>query len=477
MDVLIVSGERSGDLLAGELIGELQSLFSYGLDISAIGSPHTRAQGVRYLVDHTHFAMIGMDASSSMQWLRILDQLSPIVARDPPKIFVGVMHSIFNLLLVERLPSNTLKVLIEPPETWGWDVQRWFKWLTAAPALALRLCPMFLRTTIISKSSWLRKAYWFSKASFVFARRGELCLKYFDCLVCCTRMTQDTYEQLRRRKGGLGGWIVYVGQPALDIKVREGAESHIRGTMNVPQDAHILGIFPGSRKAIIRLLLPEMLKAANELLSERRDVVSVVHVADGRFAETIIQIMREHSSDWMQCGRMLHTGQPDQDLLASCSHAILSSGTVTLRAACLGIPATVAYTLLGYNKRWFRWLAGRIVVRKKVPRHLRTARSLAHGEEPSGHDLVPFALPNDILRFDSSWLSDELPYTECVLDHFRSDEIAQDVRSKLPVGPYGGVLPKLPDGMVKHIRLGARRGGNRPPMQLAARIIRDMLGQ
>jgi len=115
----------------------------------------------------------------------------------------------------------------------------------------------------------------------------------------------------------------------------------------------------------------------------------------------------------------------------------MSSGTVTLQAACLGARGTVTYTLQ------HRWLVDKLV--QHVP---------VRGE------LMPYALPNVILACQGA-AAEERPYEELIYERFRGPLIAESILAKLPPAPYRPEAhPMLDEEMVERIRAAVTAGPN-----------------
>jgi lipid-A-disaccharide synthase len=128
--------------------------------------------------------------------------------------------------------------------------------------------------------------------------------------------------------GRLGLRSDYVGHPLVDRGPSPGRAA-ARARLGLPQDARVLGIFPGSRAQEIRRLWVPFRDAALQLLREGRcDRVVVAGTADGSYPDPgPAQIVREDPAS----------------LFAAADAALAKSGTTTLEAALADTPMVVAY--------------------------------------------------------------------------------------------------------------------------------------
>jgi lipid-A-disaccharide synthase len=106
---------------------------------------------------------------------------------------------------------------------------------------------------------------------------------------------------------------------------------------------------PGSRRAEVRMLLPAMLKAANQLKLDGWQVVLLK-------APTIDRSYLEQANG----GEALPVSLVDGDahnLLHAADAGVIASGTATLEAALLGCPHVILYRF-----SWLTYLIARLVI-------------------------------------------------------------------------------------------------------------------
>jgi len=440
LDLLISTGERSGDELSAAIVSHIQSEKQYNLDISAIAGPGTFISGVRSLFDFTEFATLGLDLKGIQLWKVVLDRIIPIIKADPPRVFLGITNHLFNYIVASHLPPKTHRIMISPPEIWAWQASRVTRALGAIGAL--------VGGARASSSGWARALY-FEGA------RGEACFDCFDDLLCMTPMNMMAYTRLQEKLRAPTN-VQFIGHPLAESN-RTGKQQNtaavVRDRLGVKADCHLLSVFPGSRRGTIKRILPTMLEAITEVISTRKDIQCVVNVADGRFESEIMEQVikaRERISEPM---RIVTSGTSAEDMLIASSHALLASGTITLKAACLGVVGTVGYAMRG------QCLRDVLITRGKTKR----------GED------VPFSLPNIILAATGLPL-DECPYQEYTLDSFKSGEIAEDISRKLPTSSYvSAAHPTLDSKLVAQIRSQLSHDNGKTALELACKYVNEWL--
>jgi lipid-A-disaccharide synthase len=151
--------------------------------------------------------------------------------------------------------------------------------------------------------------------------------------------------------GRYGMRVDFVGHPLLDtLSGHQGGE-------NGPAAGTIrrIGLLPGSRPAEVRALLPPLLETAVRLQQTYRDglefVLPVAPTIENRW-------ISEMAGPYLDRGLPLALAAGDsRQALASCHHALVASGTVTLEAAILGIPMVILYKISPVNY----WIAKRLI--------------------------------------------------------------------------------------------------------------------
>jgi lipid-A-disaccharide synthase len=157
------------------------------------------------------------------------------------------------------------------------------------------------------------------------------------------------FEPRLYRQAGVA--VEFVGHPLLDVLADVPERSAARRLLDVPEDATLVGLLPGSRREEIERMLPAMRRAAADIARQRADVRFMLGRAPTVDAEAVDRHVAGTPAIQVVCGRT-------HELMRSADLLLVTSGTATLEAALLGTPMIV-----GYRPSWATELMGRLLVR------------------------------------------------------------------------------------------------------------------
>lgn len=166
-------------------------------------------------------------------------------------------------------------------------------------------------------------------------RRARSVVASADCLLTPFPQALPAYQ-------ALGAKAAFVGHPLVD---------HLapRAELAQPSDeAPLIALLPGSRWTEIRLLLPILLRTA-ERLAHRMPTVRFALARAATVPEAVIE------SHLAGCAVPVEVFTDPADALQHASLALVTSGTVTLEAALLGVPMIVVYRVSTANYWYYRW--------------------------------------------------------------------------------------------------------------------------
>jgi len=310
--ILIVAGEASGDLHGASLAAELKSVAG-DVELIGIGGDKMASQGVRLGFHVRDLAVVGI-----VEVLAILPRLyhayrwlMRVLREAPPDVVVLIDYAEFNLFFAGRVRKKGIPVVFYiSPQVWAW-------------------------------------------------RRGRVrrIARNVDEMVVILPFERDFY-----RKHGVK--VSFVGHPLIEqLAPRPENPEKPDG-----KETFVVGWMPGSRDSEVGRLLPVMSKAAAILEDHaRQKILHVVPVAPGMSPEKISQAFSaEGVSVETHPGNAL-------EAMGRCDLIILASGTATLQAALLGIPAIIVYkvsffsALLGWLLIRVPWIGlANIVAGKEV---------------------------------------------------------------------------------------------------------------
>ena len=293
--LMIVAGERSGDILGAELARALRERLP-DLKLFGCGGEAMHEAGVDTVVDAHRLAMMGITEviSGLPRAYRALHALVAEAERRRPQLAVLIDFPDFNLRLAKRLKQRGIRVVyFVSPQVWAWRKGR--------------------------------------------LRQLKACIEKMLCIF-------DFEEEIYRNAGVP---VEYVGHPMLDRP--EIAEPGVsRGEFFARAALHpalpLIALLPGSRESEVRYILPGLIYAAKELHRRRPDrwrqfVVPVAPTLDPAIVKTRLEKSGADASGIRVLTNATH------DVLRYADAAVVASGTATLETALLGCPMVVVYRL------------------------------------------------------------------------------------------------------------------------------------
>ncbi len=297
----MVAGETSGDLLASLVIPGLQQRWP-SLRMTGIGGPRMQQSGF--------VSWWPMEKLSVRGYVEVLKHYREIVAirrqlktrllDARPDIFIGIDAPDFNLDLARDLRQAGLKtVQFVCPSVWAWRANRLHK----------------IRDSV-------------------------------DHVLCIFPFEPDLLS-----RHGIAA--TFVGHPLANLIPEQADKAAARTQLDLPQQARVLAVLPGSRKDEIKHLLPRFLAAVELLRQQQPDVLAVLPVAPG-MTGLVNDIARQFPG-----ARHLKIIQGQSHaVMAAADVAMVASGTATLEAALFKCPMVIAYAM--------PWISWQIIERKRL---------------------------------------------------------------------------------------------------------------
>ena len=372
--VLLVAGEASGDLHGGHLV---QALLQQRPDLAVIGvgGGQLRAAGMDVRIDVAELSAAGLVeivASIPRHW-RVMRWLKRRMDQQPPVAVVLVDYPGFNQLVARQAHRRGIPVFFYiAPQVWAWGRGR-----------ARRMAGFIDRLAVI---------FPFEEAIF------------------------NAYGRPFAR---------YVGHPLLDgLRVSRPplATRHQHG---LSAEQPLLVVMPGSRRSEIRLLLPQLLRAAALLKADGWQAVLLR-------APTVDEAFLCRAAGLASLPLPVIEGDA-YNLMAAADVGLVSSGTATLEAALLGCPPVIVYRF-----SWLTYWLARLVIGRRSMGLPNVILGRAVFPELVQRDLRPDALVRQV-----QWLHANRVALEPELAQLRSrmgtpgasQRAAQELLNLLPAPP------------------------------------------
>ncbi len=283
-ELLIITGEDSGDLYGGNLAKEIHKL-SPDMKISGVGGRNMRSAGVDIFCDVADISVVGF-------W-EVIEKL-------------GLIRRLYRQV-IEKLDKGNIKgvVLIDYP---GFN-------LKIAKAAKERGIPVFY---YISPQVWAWKK-----------GRVKTIKKCVDKMIVILPFEKEFY-----RREGID--VEFVGHPLLEVINPSLDKSKICRELGIDSNQLIIGILPGSRKKEIAYMLPAILEASKHIKGKYPSARFLLPLSPSISVGQGFSLASEYSYI-----KIIKGG--NYDVMKASDLLITKSGTSTLEAAIIGTPMIIVY--------------------------------------------------------------------------------------------------------------------------------------
>lgn len=288
--IAIVAGEASGDQLASHLIAALKARLP-DASFCGIGGPKMSALGFDAWWPMEKLAVMGyVEVLKRYREISgIRRQLKARLLQDPPDVFIGVDAPDFNLGLEADLKARGVTTIhYVSPSIWAWRGQRIYK-IAKAVHRVLALFPM----------------------------------------------EPPLYE-----KEGIP--VTYVGHPMADQIPLQTSKKEVRAKLNLPLEAPIYALLPGSRQSELEYMADTFVQTAKLIHQQQPRAIFLVPLAT-RETRLLFE-MAMYRQEASQLPFRLLFGHA-QDALGAADVSLVASGTATLEAALIKRPMVITYKL------------------------------------------------------------------------------------------------------------------------------------
>ncbi len=284
---MIVAGEASGDMHGANLVREMLNLDPM-LNFYGIGGNRLRKEGVDLLANASDMAVVGLTevVSKLGSILKIMGMMKRSLDERRPDLVILIDYPDFNIPLAKAAKKRGIKVFYYiSPQVWAW-----------------------------------RKS-----------RIGQI-KKTVSKMAVILPFEVETYRQK-------GFEVNYVGHPLLDMVKLNYSKQESRKKFGLSENEITIGILPGSRTSEVRILMPELLQAAQILKREMPDLQFVLPLADTLEETSVTEIISGFNV------KVKVVSGHTYDVISCADLALVASGTATLETALLGIPMIIVYKI------------------------------------------------------------------------------------------------------------------------------------
>ena len=348
--VMIVSGEPSGDLHASHVARRLTALCP-DITLFGMGGDWMEKASVSLDFHIRDSAVMGFaDVITVLPiFLRKQAHLKRRIREERPDVLLLVDFAEFNMPLAKFAKKHDVPVVYYiPPKAWAWRPNRARKLAKWANVVAA-IFPF--------EAEFYRNAG--ANAEFVghplvdFAQTSLSTQAARDHLNICE--TED-------------------GENTAEARHHDDCD---RGTSEL-----VIGLMPGSRRSEIRHILPIMLSAAANIAQIYPNAQWVLPLAPGISRELIEKYQQEQSLSGLQSPSIKIVEDVTYPAMRASTLLLVTSGTATLEAACIGTPMIIVFRTSSFN--WHTIKALTPLERSGLPNLI------------AGRDIVPELLQTEL---------------------------------------------------------------------------------
>jgi len=300
--IAIVAGEASGDLIAAQLMLNINRNIK-NVQYIGVGGPMMKKNGLSSFFDYKVLGVNGYIEvlKNLFVLLRRRRSLIKYLLNEKPDIFIGIDAPDFNFKIEKTLKENNIKVVhYVAPSVWAWRKKR-----------------------IRSIKSFMNHLF------LVFPHE----IKIFK---------------------SVNMPATYVGHPLATIIPYNSKPSVSRKKLNIEENSLVIAILPGSRLGEIRWHLDTMLEAA-VLIQKELDSVLFVIPCNNKDSLKIIDYKLKHYKQVLNIKTVIGHSH---DVINSANIVIVASGTASLESALFKKPMLIIFKT--------SWLSFQILSRMKL---------------------------------------------------------------------------------------------------------------
>ncbi len=298
--VMIVAGEPSGDLHASHVARQLKALCP-DITLFGMGGDQMEAASVKLDLHIRDSAVMGFaDVITVLpMFLRKQAYLKQRIREERPDVLLLVDFAEFNMPLAKFARRQGVSVVYYiPPKAWAWR-----------------------------------------------AKRARKLAKWADVVAAIFPFEAEFYRNAGANAEFVGHPLVGFAQTSLTV--REAREHLNLCEMGDDHEAPVIGLMPGSRRSEIRHILPVMLEAAANLAEIYPKAQWVLPLAPGISHQLITACQQELSN--IEIPPIKIVEEATYTAMRASTLLLVTSGTATLEAACIGTPMIIVFRTAPVN--------------------------------------------------------------------------------------------------------------------------------
>lgn len=284
--IVIIAGEESGDIHASHLIRQLKAAYP-DISVSGIGGKHMQEAGAELISDLARFGVTG--------FTEVIRHLSVI-----RRAFKAIKKH-----LNEQKPD--LLILVD------------------YPGFNLRLAKYAKRVLGLKIVYYISPQIWAWKA-----KRIHLIKKCIDVMAVILPFEKEIYKRAHVP-------VSFVGHPLVEKITAVSNTASQRRALNLPLDARIFALLPGSRDHEIERHMPILRDTAKLLHQQSPDLQFIIPIASTINTKKVAQYFSKSTLP------VTFVQEQALSCMAAADFVIVASGTASLECALLEKPMCIIY--------------------------------------------------------------------------------------------------------------------------------------
>jgi lipid-A-disaccharide synthase len=283
----LIVGEASGDLLGARLMAALKKRTDGNVRFAGIGGPRMQAEGIELFFPQAELAHVGLFEvlRHIPNLLRRINETVAEVERQCPVALITIDSPDFCFRVAKQLKGKGIPLIhYVAPSVWAWR-----------PGRAKKIA------------------------------------RFLDHLLALL-----PFEPPYFTKENLP--CTFVGHSIVESDADKGNAARFRAHYNVPDDAMLLAVLPGSRMSEINRLMPIFRATVKQLHVWHPRLRVVIPTVTG-MAESVA----EFACDWPVPVTIVQSDEDKYDSFAASTAALACSGTISIELAMARLPAIIAY--------------------------------------------------------------------------------------------------------------------------------------
>lgn len=286
--IYLIAGEPSGDVLGGRLIKGLRKLAGDNITIAGVGGTSMTSEGLQSLFPMQELSIMGIVEviPKIPALLSRIKQTTADILEKKPDVVVTIDAPDFCFRVAKRLAGKGIPIVhYVAPSVWAWRPGR--------------------------------------------AKKVAALVDHVMCLL--------PFEPPYFTREGVDA--TFVGHSILESGADQGDGIAFRARHNIPTDAPLLCVLPGSRHGEVSRLMGIF----GETLESVHEKVAGLHIVLPTIP-SVADHVRSESKDWQNT--LVVEGDIEKyDAFAASDASLAASGTVSLELGLAGVPSIVAYRM------------------------------------------------------------------------------------------------------------------------------------